>query len=248
MPAGSVFDTFRGFCSLCEQISGEGAHTVKTEIMKGYLAKYTGDKVVLYKMLLPKLSGRKYYMQDKQLVTIFARVMGADEKDLREKVNKSGDLSETLKAEGAGRLDRSAMSISEADERLTALSKVTTEVKQQAELEKLVKSCSNDDIKWFVRIIKLDLRLGAGVKCLLDALSQDAYQLYKTLSSLEKVIHKVAGTDSPANDTDAPSDSPPPHRPRPHPAPHPRLPSAGTCRTEHRRRCQALPQHLLLRG
>eukprot|EP01059_Diplonema_ambulator_P013887 TRINITY_DN24584_c0_g1_i8.p1 TRINITY_DN24584_c0_g1~~TRINITY_DN24584_c0_g1_i8.p1 ORF type:complete len:731 (+),score=226.56 TRINITY_DN24584_c0_g1_i8:37-2193(+) len=210
MPAGSVFDTFRGFCSLCEQISGEGAHTVKTEIMKGYLAKYTGDKVVLYKMLLPKLSGRKYYMQDKQLVTIFARVMGADEKDLREKVNKSGDLSETLKAEGAGRLDRSAMSISEADERLTALSKVTTEVKQQAELEKLVKSCSNDDIKWFVRIIKLDLRLGAGVKCLLDALSQDAYQLYKTLSSLEKVIHKVAGTDSPANDTDAPSDSPPP--------------------------------------
>eukprot|EP00817_Percolomonadidae_sp_ATCC50343_P000608 CAMPEP_0117432386 /NCGR_PEP_ID=MMETSP0758-20121206/11873_1 /TAXON_ID=63605 /ORGANISM="Percolomonas cosmopolitus, Strain AE-1 (ATCC 50343)" /LENGTH=540 /DNA_ID=CAMNT_0005222249 /DNA_START=380 /DNA_END=1998 /DNA_ORIENTATION=+ len=55
------------------------------------------------------------------------------------------------------------------------------------------------DIKWVMRIIKKDLKIGIGSKYVLDALDPQAYQSWKNSANLEKVVKAMIGLDD--NDT-----------------------------------------------
>lgn len=54
-----------------------------------------------------------------------------------------------------------------------------------------MRSCTANDLKMLVRLIKGDLRIQAGAKHILEALHKDAYEAFNSSRNIERVIEKV---------------------------------------------------------
>ena len=187
------------FSRLCLQISSEPQLTVKTQIMQGFVQEYTGCKALLYRLVLPVLSQRKYYVGDKQLVVVFSRISGKSEQFVRDFFSKDcdNDISEVAKKlKIAGKTKKtSTLTLVEVDDFLNKMTKVTTDEKRVAEMSLFLKECSGEELKWIIRMMKNDMKLGAGRKSLLDALHPEAYETYKTASHLTTLVQMLFGED-----------------------------------------------------
>ena len=187
-------DRMKLFCSLCEQICAEPQLSVKTEITSGYLDQYQGSKALLYRLLLPRDSGRKYHLGDKQLATIISRIVKKDEKAVLALLHKecANDISEVAVRVGMAGQTASTLTLVDVDAFLTRMSKLSTEDAQQAELAAFAARANAKELRWAVRMLKNDLKLGAGRNSLLSALHPKAVETFKT-SDLHKMCEILFG-------------------------------------------------------
>ena len=184
------------FWSLCKQIESEPSLSVKQEIISGYLSKCKVDVPLLYKLLLPKYNGRLYHVQDKQLVKLFSLLLGQTEKVLKDHLNKSGCIAATASHFFcASRTDPSNMTMEEFDKHLEDLSTVTTEDAQLVVLRRFLTVATKNDLFLFLRQVKQDLRLGAGIRCILAGLHPCANNLFKRCANIQEVVKKVMAGD-----------------------------------------------------
>lgn len=147
------------------------------------------------KLLIPNASNRVYNLNSKQLIKLFSRIFGTDLEEMNDHLNK-GDVSDTCryyfsKSNKIKPASESKLTLDDVDSYLDKLSQLTKENDQLKLLEEIVKKCTKNDLKMFVRIIKKDLRIDAGASVLLDAVNPKAYAAYQVSNNLKDVIERA---------------------------------------------------------
>ncbi|XP_064384237.1 DNA ligase 3-like isoform X2 [Halichondria panicea] len=159
---------------------------------------YNGDVYLLVKLLLPTAGKKRVYnLQSKQIVKLLSQIFGTSLEDMVEDLEK-GDVAETAKtffltSSCTPPQSKSALTLAEVDFYLDELTKVTKEDDQRAQLKQVVERCSEEDLKYYVRLLKHDLRIFAGPKHVLDALDPKAYKAFQASNDLQDVVERVLG-------------------------------------------------------
>ncbi|KAJ8931448.1 hypothetical protein NQ314_015632 [Rhamnusium bicolor] len=153
------------------------------------------DDVVLWcRLLLPGVVKRVYNLQSKQLIKLFSKIFVTDQDEMLEHLEQ-GDIGETIqkffeesvKTKAAR---KSTLTVKDVDNFLIHLSKLTKEDDQMDHFKKFVPRCTSNDLKIVIRLIKGDLRMGAGAKHILDGIHPDAYEVYQASRDIEAVVNK----------------------------------------------------------
>lgn len=218
--------TVAAFMSLCAQLEYYSSLSIKTELVQGYLARYFGDVALLFRLLLPKFTGRRYNMQDKSMGKLLGQLLGISEDALREDVKTSGCIAismrqlylnkrkavmEAAAASGADttatavaalpvRVARSTMPLVVLDGYLQRMDGLTTEDAQRATWQNFIRTehATIDDMFAFTRQLKQDLHLGAGIKVLLAGLHPSANELFRRCANIASVVRAVASGEADA--------------------------------------------------
>lgn len=120
---------------------------------------------------------------------------------MNDNVAKNGDVSETIatffnSSRKVKPIQESTLSLTEVDEFLEELHKLTQEAEQVKQFEKIVKKCSTGDLRTIVRLIKHDLKMNCGARHVLDALHVDAYAAFQKSRNLKNIIKDFTGNKS----------------------------------------------------
>lgn len=142
---------------------------------------------------------RVYNLQSKQIVKLFSRIFKLNHQEMLDDLAE-GDVSETVsKFFGKSRtlkpVKESELTLKDVDEFLEELSDLTQEDRQAEHFEKLCKTCSADDLRTIIRLIKHDLKMNCGARHVLDALHPDAYSSFQKSRDLKHII-KEYGSQS----------------------------------------------------
>lgn len=194
-------NSFKEFRKLCAKLYDESAYTAKTAIVRNFFEKGTcgkgfeGDTYLWVKFLLPSVNKRIYNLQSKQLCKLFARVFGGPIYDSMVEDLEQGDVAETVakfheEAIKCPPTPKANLSLQQVDRYLERLSRLTREDDQAALLDEIAHSCTVNDLKMIVRLIKHDIRINAGPKHILDALNPAAYEAFHASLDLEEVVRQ----------------------------------------------------------
>ncbi|XP_065178433.1 DNA ligase 3-like [Sycon ciliatum] len=196
-------NSLRKFRRLCLDLEGEPSYTAKTKLISNYIknGKFHGDHYMLFKTLLPNMTKRVYHLKNNSLIKVFSQVFGADLDDMTEDLEQDGDVSETIRRFFASSdvcppAASSALSLHEVDRFLDDLTQVSKERDQQVVLTRIAKRCTANDLKYIIRLIKHDLRIFAGAKCILGALDENAYAAFQASQDLADVVRRCLGRQS----------------------------------------------------
>ncbi|XP_044758556.1 DNA ligase 3 [Coccinella septempunctata] len=196
---------FKDFRRLVAQITNVNGYLEKTEIVSNLFKKGTdgngfhGDIHLWCRLLLPGVLKRIYNLQSKQLVKIFSRLFKTNQTSMLEHLEQ-GDIGETIQqfyeASSAIRpAKKSNLTVEEVDVFLEELSKLTKEEEQIAHFLSILKSCTSNDLKIIIRLIKHDLRMNAGAKHILEGVHPDAYTAYQSSRDLGAVLEKCLSNE-----------------------------------------------------
>jgi ATP-dependent DNA ligase I len=194
--------TVAAFHSLCMQIQSENSLTIKSQIIQGFTRRYTGDLVILFKLLLPKYTGRVYRLKDKQLIKHLSSLLHVHEGALKDHADKTGCIATSAAHYFKPTASHSTMSIDEFEAHLVALAAVSADEQQRECLRKFLAVATKEDLFIYLREVKLDLRLGAGLRIVLNGLHPSANEIFKQCSNITDTVKRVqAGeTDIAAGD------------------------------------------------
>lgn len=188
--------SFKEFRKLIAEISNTDSYLDKTNCIKLTFDKnFCKDDIILWcRLLLPGVVKRVYNLQSKQLVKLFSRLFVADQSEMLEHLEQ-GDIGETIQTffERSIKVQpakKSLLTVNEVDTFLSKLSDLTREEDQIELFKSFIPKCTSNDLKIVIRLIKGDLRMGAGAKHVLDAIDSDAYESYQTSRDLALVINK----------------------------------------------------------
>jgi ATP-dependent DNA ligase I len=207
----TIDSSLRYFGALCDQVTAEPSTSVKQEIIAGFVSRYTGDLGLLFKLILPKFNGRLYFVQDKQLVKLFALALKVPEKTLKDDLNSSGCIGLTVKKYFHPRPSAAvnektgwcAMTLEDLDKHLEALSANKTEDLQLLAIEKFLNVACKNAVFLFLRQVKQDLRLGAGIRTVLSGLHSSANDIFKRCANVQEVVRRIqTGATGPSDDDD----------------------------------------------
>ena len=199
------------FGALCDQVSSEPSTAVKQEIISGFVSRYSSDLALLFKFLLPKFNGRLYYVQDKQLIKLFAVALKVTEKTLKDDLNISGCIALTVKKffkpRPSAALDPRTgwcnLTLEDLDKHLEALSANKTEELQLLAIQKFLDVACKNTAFLYLRQVKQDLRLGAGIRTVLSGLHPSANDIFKRCANVQEVVRRIqAGATAVAGDED----------------------------------------------
>lgn len=210
MTAKTIDSSLRYFGALCDQICSDSSLTVKQEILSGFIARYNGNMGLLFKLLLPKFNGRLYHLQDKQLIKLFALALKVTEKTIRDDVNMTGCIAMTVQKlfhpRPSATIDASTgwctLKMEDLDAHLEALSKVTQEDAQLAAIQAFLNVACKKALFLYLRQIKQDLKLGAGIRCVLSGLHPSANAVYKQCANIQEVVRRVLAGETDVADED----------------------------------------------
>lgn len=191
---------FKEFRRLVADITNVPGYLDKTNCVKKLLKDGTDgtgfkDDIILWcRLLLPGVVKRIYNLQSKQLVKLFSKIFVTDQSDMLEHLER-GDIGETIQkffeeSHKTKPAKKSTLTVKEVDNFLVKLSKLTKEDDQMEHFKKFVSKCTSNDLKTVVRLIKGDLRMGAGAKHILDGVHPDAYEAYQASRDIDAVIAK----------------------------------------------------------
>ncbi|KAG5892484.1 hypothetical protein JTB14_015394 [Gonioctena quinquepunctata] len=197
---------FKQFRRLVADITNTSSYLDKTECVKKTFTEgsdgsgFKDDIVLWCRLLLPGVIKRVYNLQSKQLIKLFGRIFVADQNEMLEHLEQ-GDIGETIqkyfeKSYKTKPAKKSLLRVKEVDNFLNRLSKLTKEEDQVDHFTAFVPKCTSNDLKTVIRLIKGDLRMGAGAKHILDGVHPDAYEAYQTSRDIEAVITKCLGEQS----------------------------------------------------
>ncbi|XP_045476571.1 DNA ligase 3 [Harmonia axyridis] len=201
---------FKDFRRLVAQITNVNGYLEKTEIVSNLFKKgsdgdgFQGDIHLWCKLLLPGVVKRIYNLQSKQLVKIFSKIFKTNQSKMLEHLEQ-GDIGETIQqfyesSSVVQPVKKSNLTVEEVDEFLEELSKLTKEEEQISHFLSILKSCTSNDLKIIIRLIKHDLRMNAGAKHILDGVHPDAYTAYQSSRDLATVLEKcLSGEGKPLN-------------------------------------------------
>uniref|UniRef100_A0A2P2I0Z2 DNA ligase n=1 Tax=Hirondellea gigas TaxID=1518452 RepID=A0A2P2I0Z2_9CRUS len=204
-PADAKFaakdDSFRQFRRLCATVADTSSYLSKTEEVHKFFTKGTGgdkfrgDLELWVRLLLPGVIKRVYNLQSKQLVKIFSQVFSCNQEEMLEHLEE-GDVAETVSQffENSNDLQPAAKSdvtMHQVDKWLNKLATLTKEEEQTVHLSSIARSCTSNDLKMVVRLIKGDLRINAGAKHILDGVHPSAYEAFQTTRNLADVLKQV---------------------------------------------------------
>ncbi|KAL5490807.1 hypothetical protein EMCRGX_G015992 [Ephydatia muelleri] len=189
---------FREFQKLCEDLEGEPSYNAKSRLVEEFLEKdgFSGDVYLLLKLLLPTAGKKRVYnLQSKQLVKLLSQVFSSDVDEMVEDLEK-GDVAETAitffqRSTVCPPAKTSSLTLPEVDAFLDDLTMVTKEEDQRGVLSKVIRRCTQGDLKYIVRLIKHDLRINAGPKHILEALDPNAYAAFQASHDLQDVVDRV---------------------------------------------------------
>ncbi|KAM9319500.1 DNA ligase 3 [Gastrophryne carolinensis] len=191
----------REFRKVCVMVAEQPSYNAKTQIIQDFITKGTsgdgfhGDTYLTIKLLLPGVIKSVYNLNDKQIVKLFSRIFNCSQEDMVRDLEQ-GDVSETVRiffeeSKSFPPASKSLLTIQEVDDMLNRLSKMTKEEDQQKVLEDIASSCTSNDLKCIIRLIKHDLKMNAGAKHVLDALDPNAYDAFKASRNLGDVVERV---------------------------------------------------------
>ncbi|CAG9863673.1 unnamed protein product [Phyllotreta striolata] len=197
---------FKEFRKLVADITNTDSYLEKTSCVKKAFNKlfpndsYKNDIILWSKLLLPGVIKRVYNLQNKQIVKLFSRLFIADLNDMLTHLEQ-GDIGETVQeffntSVSIKPAKKSILTVIEVDEFLNELSKLTKEDEQLNHFKLIVPKCTSNDLKAIIRLIKGDLRMGAGAKHILEGVHEHAYDYYQTSRDLDVVISKCFNSDS----------------------------------------------------
>ncbi|XP_075975774.1 DNA ligase 3 [Anticarsia gemmatalis] len=206
-------DKFETFFKLCKKISKVDAYTEKTAVVNNFFRKGTddvsfkGDLTLWCKLLLPQVLKRVYNLKSKQLVKLFSKIFRTDHDDMLTHLEQ-GDIADTiqkffLRSKVVEPAAESTLTIQKVEQFLEDLSKLTKEEEQIHHFNKIVKKCTEDDLKMLIRLIKGDLRINAGPKHILEGVHPDAYSVFQTSRDLDMVLDRIMSENSTVKHKDA---------------------------------------------
>ncbi|KAL1509486.1 hypothetical protein ABEB36_004211 [Hypothenemus hampei] len=196
---------FKTFQRIVSQVALHPSYLDKTGIIRNFFQKGTngagfrGDIEIWCKSLLPGSVKRIYNLQSKQLVKIFSRILLEDQEEMLEHLEQ-GDISETIShfyknsRKFSDYPRESTISLENVETFLKHLSKLTKEEDQINHFNGILKKLTPDDLKTIIRLIKHDLRMGAGAKHILEGIHADAYTVYQASKDLDGVIERCFGS------------------------------------------------------
>lgn len=177
------------------------SYTDKTRVVQQFLKsgtnkkEFRGDLYLWIKYLLPMTEKRVYNLQSKQLVKLMARIFGVSHQEMISDL-ELGDVSETVQKffhQSRSTFRPAATStlyLQDVEEFLKKLSFVSKEEEQTELFQEILPKCTAEDMQIIIRFIKHDLRINAGPKHILEALSKDAYTMYQNSRNLKEVVDK----------------------------------------------------------
>ncbi|CAG9769457.1 unnamed protein product [Ceutorhynchus assimilis] len=195
---------FKIFQKIVEKVAKHPSYLDKTGIIKQFFDKgsdgnsFKGDIEIWCRLLLPGSVKRIYNLQSKQLVKIFSKMFLEDQDEMMAHLEQ-GDISDTIshfynRSKKFNPItSKSTITVQEVDNFLEHLSKLTKEDDQISHFSKIIKTLTPDDLKTIIRLIKHDLRMGAGAKHVLEGIHPDAYNVYKTSKDLDGVVERCFG-------------------------------------------------------
>ncbi|XP_060525174.1 DNA ligase 3 [Cylas formicarius] len=198
----NLFKTFQHIVSLVAQNS---SYLDKTEIIRKFFEKgtnkqgFNGDIEIWCRLLLPQSVKRIYNLQSKQLIKLFSKMFLEDQDEMLEHLEQ-GDVSETVShfyshsKKWKHSPKDSTITVQNVDTFLEYLSKLTKEEDQINHFEKILPKLTSNDLKTIIRLVKHDLRMGAGAKHILDGIHPDAYEAYKASKDLDDVVARCFGS------------------------------------------------------
>lgn len=184
---------FEAFQKVCEEVKSNSSHLQKTKIIRDFAAGLTSsNKALFFRLLMIHTDKRIYYLDNKQLVKLFATVFRADQQKMTDHFNSSGDVSQTIeeyaKESKEIRAKGGQITCDEVEKSLTLLATKTKEHEHVEFLNNLLPKMSAAEVRVFVRLIRKDLRVDAGSKIILDAISPTAYAAYQTNNDLKSIL------------------------------------------------------------
>ncbi|AYC44686.1 DNA ligase-like protein [Moosepox virus GoldyGopher14] len=196
--------TFKEFRRLCKNVANTPKYLEKTEFIKDFINKKGDEQTfIIIKMLLPMVNKRIYRLNDIQIIKLFSKIFNHDIKDMLNDLEK-GYVADTVKTffetskTNIIPINRSILLLEDVDNFLQHLSTLTKENDQINFLNMLAKVCTGNDLKCIILLIKNDLQIKAGIKCVLDSLHPNAYNYFKTSHNLRDIV-KYSINDSLSN-------------------------------------------------
>uniref|UniRef100_A0A7S1KS15 DNA ligase (ATP) n=1 Tax=Percolomonas cosmopolitus TaxID=63605 RepID=A0A7S1KS15_9EUKA len=190
---------FWKFTLCCRDVERESSLTLKEQIINTYLENEECDMFLAANFLLCKEDLRVFHMSDKKLVSVASEAFNADFQEMRDHLDE-GDVSETLSVflDNTGNaLSRSSLTLKKVDDFLEKLTKLTkAEDQENAFAQFCNQKITMIDMLWVTRLIKKDLRIGAGSRTVLNAVHEDAYEMWKNTADLKYVVDKVQGKET----------------------------------------------------
>ncbi|XP_066248451.1 DNA ligase 3 [Euwallacea similis] len=195
---------FKTFQKIVRKVANHPSYLEKTAIIKNIFEKgskgdgFKGDIEIWCRLLLPGSVKRIYNLQSKQLIKLFSRIFLEDHDQMLEHLEE-GDISDTIshfytKSRKYSPIPtKSTITIQKVDKFLDHLSKMTKEDDQITHFTKILKQLTAEDLKTIIRLIKHDLRMGAGAKHILEGVHPDAYSVYQASKDLDGVVEKCFG-------------------------------------------------------
>jgi DNA ligase-3 len=183
-------------------MASQSGHLVKTNILKEFITKgsdgkkFKGDLNLFFHLLLPNSNNRVYNLNSTSLIKLLSKLFKTDQEEMTNHLNQNGDISETIKKffeeskSSVRPLKSSKLTLKQVDKYLDELTTITKEQEQLDYLRKVSSTCTGNDLQMIVRMIKKDLRINAGEKVLLDAITANAYEAFKVSRDLNDVINR----------------------------------------------------------
>lgn len=194
----SIEPTVKNFGLLCRQVADEPSLTLKKDIISGFTRRYAGDLTLLFSLLLPKLSSRVYYVQEKQILSLLSDVLEVRESTLKDEWNRNGCVADTAllhftpssatPRDGHGWCN---MLLSSFDGFLDKFSSSSTHTERCRTLKSFCSIACPQALYYFLREIKQDLRLNAGERTIFEGLHPQAYDIYKHCARISEVVRVV---------------------------------------------------------
>ena len=192
---------FETFIKVCNKIAAQAGHLAKTNVLREFITKgtdgkkYKGDLSLFIHLLLPNSKNRVYNLNSTSFVKLFSKLFKVDQDDMTNYLNQSGEISDTIKnffEESTSMRPQKTpkLTIQEIDAYLDELTTITKEQEQFDYLRKVSLKCTADELQMIIRMIKKDLRINAGEKVLLEAITPNAYDAFKVSRDLDDVIKR----------------------------------------------------------
>ncbi|KAL7675306.1 hypothetical protein ACOME3_001569 [Neoechinorhynchus agilis] len=197
---------FIDFVQLCDKISSAGTKqkpksaSVEEFVNEHSLRQMFEDLYIVLRFLLPQAadpinSSRKYQLDNRQLLKHFAEILECNVNEMFDHLNGvSGDASLTIEyfwTKKSTTTKTGKLTCVNVDCLLEDLStNSSTNEHQLKALKKIYVRCTrSEELRTIVRLIKKDMRYGAGAKVILDGLN--AYNAYQQCKSLKVVAERL---------------------------------------------------------
>uniref|UniRef100_A0A6P7HD44 DNA ligase (ATP) n=1 Tax=Diabrotica virgifera virgifera TaxID=50390 RepID=A0A6P7HD44_DIAVI len=197
---------FSEFCSFLEKIkqtraSNEKYKLIRTEFLK-ILEKQKHDPSInffqIFRLMLPNQDRERdsYHMKEAKVARIMVKMLdlpaGNDKNVLTKSYLMAGqatDFGDVVYSVIRKYLSncKTNLTIQELNEGLDKLTARKKEQEAEDILMNLFKKCSPEHIRWIIRIILKDLKLGVGSNTILNCYHKDAAAFYASNTSLRKV-------------------------------------------------------------